>query len=504
MADQTAKNINADNKPFSKCAFGNERLQLARLFTHYFDRTNSDSGYVANLNGEWGTGKTFFVTEWSKLLIEDKYGVVFIDAWESDYLDDPLAIIVAEMLEQLTKQLTDTFGFDDIEKIKTGVFKAASGLTKAFLPAVMVALGKKYFGEEFIEACQQFVSDTKELSNTQNAGSISDRLGDFGEFVFSSHQQHLAFSDKFKTELSKIIDEIVKRSNKRKVYVFIDELDRCRPTYAIEMLETIKHLFDIKNLVFIISTDTAQLEHSIKAVYGNDFGSFEYLHRFFKQRITLPKPDYYKFLCMTKAFEGIDFKAHHYYPKIDSADKLRALVALQAETNDIELRKLEHIYSQIDIFLTNMENKKKKAVDLICLVATIFTINLSASPIINFISSLRQASGGAGLTVNKIRINPPLNGARDYYYNEVACSLVSNFDNLQNYQLNTHRPDDIGFNHPFESMAQILFEDIAGHHYLSCINDLINCMNQQELTLLTNKDLFKAIQQLGIHDLLNE
>ena len=53
MADQTAENINADNKPFAKCAFGNERLQLARLFTHYFDRTKSNSGYVANLNGEW-------------------------------------------------------------------------------------------------------------------------------------------------------------------------------------------------------------------------------------------------------------------------------------------------------------------------------------------------------------------------------------------------------------------------------------------------------------------
>lgn len=127
------------------------------------------------------------------------------------------------------------------------------------------------------------------------------------------------------------------------------------------MLETIKHLFDIKNLVFIISTDTAQLEHSIKAVYGNGFDSFEYLHHFFKQRITLPKPDYYKFLCMVNAFDGIDFNAHHYYPKIDSADKLRALVALQAETNEVELRKLENIYSQIDVFLKNRELKKQNS-----------------------------------------------------------------------------------------------------------------------------------------------
>ena len=55
---------------------------------------------------------------------------------------------------------------------------------------------------------------------------------------------------------------------KRKVFVLVDELDRCRPTYAIEMLETIKHFFSLDNYIFVVATDTNQLSHSIKAVYG--------------------------------------------------------------------------------------------------------------------------------------------------------------------------------------------------------------------------------------------
>jgi len=57
------------------------------------------------------------------------------------------------------------------------------------------------------------------------------------------------------------------------MFILIDELDRCRPTYAIELLENIKHLFDIEGLYFIIATDSTQLSYSINAVYGNKFAS---------------------------------------------------------------------------------------------------------------------------------------------------------------------------------------------------------------------------------------
>jgi hypothetical protein len=74
-------------------------------------------------------------------------------------------------------------------------------------------------------------------------------------------------------------------------FIFVDELDRCRPSYAVEMLETIKHIFDIKGVVFVVATDTEQLQHAVRAVYGEGFDARVYLARFFNSRFSLKKPD---------------------------------------------------------------------------------------------------------------------------------------------------------------------------------------------------------------------
>jgi hypothetical protein len=74
------------------------------------------------------------------------------------------------------------------------------------------------------------------------------------------------------------------------MFIFIDELDRCRPTYSIAMLERIKHLFDVDGVVFVLATDATQLSHSIKAVYGSEFDSKRYLQRFFSRTYKLPTP----------------------------------------------------------------------------------------------------------------------------------------------------------------------------------------------------------------------
>ena len=72
------------------------------------------------------------------------------------------------------------------------------------------------------------------------------------------------------------------------MFVFIDELDRCRPSFAIELLEGVKHLFGIQGVCFVVSTNMAQLSESIKAVYGSGFDGYGYLKRFFDVEYSLP------------------------------------------------------------------------------------------------------------------------------------------------------------------------------------------------------------------------
>ena len=83
-----------------------------------------------------------------------------------------------------------------------------------------------------------------------------------------------AISD-FKESLEGIVN------NQRKIVIIIDELDRCKPTFAVQLLEIVKHLFDIKGITFIFMLDIEQLSHSIKTIYGQEMDVTGYLCRFF-------------------------------------------------------------------------------------------------------------------------------------------------------------------------------------------------------------------------------
>jgi len=87
----------------------------------------------------------------------------------------------------------------------------------------------------------------------------------------------------------------------------VDELDRCRPSYAIELLERIKHLFEVDNIVFVVATDSSQLRHAIKAVYGESFESGRYLLRFFDRSYTFETSSIEAFsLSMFERHQGIN------------------------------------------------------------------------------------------------------------------------------------------------------------------------------------------------------
>ena len=76
-----------------------------------------------------------------------------------------------------------------------------------------------------------------------------------------------------------------------KLVIFVDELDRCRPNFAIEILESIKHYFDDDRIIFVMSVNKSQLIHTVAQYYGNDFDSSLYLNKFFDINIQLPKAD---------------------------------------------------------------------------------------------------------------------------------------------------------------------------------------------------------------------
>ena len=354
MTDHNAASGSSKQTAFTDCAYG-DRKALAKRFTQYLDHRNTKKGaYVANLNGAWGTGKTFFVDNWCQQLKEDNRLAIKVDAWESDYLKDPLAIIVAELLEQVNEQSP----LPDLTVMEKPIITNGLKLIKSFAPVLMMALGRKVFGDGYEDILKEFGAG---IQNT----SLANNSDNFENSAFAIHKQHKSFAKDFKGSFEDLLFEVNKAKRGKgltdqqcheksfKTYIFIDELDRCRPTYAIEMLETVKHLFNIPNLVFVLSTDTAQLEHSIKAVYGEGFDAREYLSRFFEQRLLLPAPDHFTFLKSKNSFESLGLNKHsqHLFPAIDSKEKVSAVLAMFCELNQISLRRTLQFADKLEAIL---------------------------------------------------------------------------------------------------------------------------------------------------------
>lgn len=241
---------------------------------------NQEKSYVLNLDAPWGAGKTFFLERWREQ-IRNVYPTVYINAWETDFSDDPLLSVISGIQDDVT-------GF--INSVENGKRKFSDHLSSAgrFLKAVAPSIAKgvaaKAIGKDGVDELTEIVLEDEK--------SITEVVGKATEELLKNHKDTQNSIHKFKEELSALAKTILQNSElSGPLFIFIDELDRCRPTYAIEMLERIKHLFGVPEIVFVIATDTQQLSHSIKAIYGENFESQVYLKRFFDQTYTLPDPE---------------------------------------------------------------------------------------------------------------------------------------------------------------------------------------------------------------------
>lgn len=292
-----------------------DRQKYAQYLSNFlaakgYDSTKTgDDGkhnYVLNLNSEWGSGKTYFLKRWSKSL-EGVHPVVYVDAWQQDYSDDPLMAVIASMIHQLRVQAG--------KSAEDPMFKAPRkllGLLKSAVPAVAGGLTKRYLGIDPVKIMES--SEKEDIGETikDDNGEEMDMGAAASKMVSHLINEHAAKSQAIES-LKYTIEQWVaaaKSNNNDKNYpafVFIDELDRCRPSYAVEMLETIKHIFDIPGVVFVVATDTTQLQHAVKAIYGTNFNADLYLNRFFDARYSLKEMPYDELLATHCDMEALSF-----------------------------------------------------------------------------------------------------------------------------------------------------------------------------------------------------
>lgn len=238
--------------------FRNE--QAAKAMTQIVKHTQS--GYTLSINADWGYGKTTFVKMWNVELQKEGYKTIYFNAWESDFVADPMMALIDGLRE----------GFDSKDLPQEKLQKLFAFWDVIIRIAKEIPVGNIGLFGKIAYAFKRGIDGLLENKNQlQEHQSIRKLVVDFRE------------------QLKSVAKEI---SPDKQLIIFVDELDRCRPDYAVQMLERIKHFFSIDNVIFVLSIDKNVLCKSIRAIYGGlDIDTEAYLRRFIDLEFDLPKPN---------------------------------------------------------------------------------------------------------------------------------------------------------------------------------------------------------------------
>lgn len=275
--------------------------------------TPNGTSKVYSISAEFGVGKTFFCTKLHDVLKQNGVPVSILNIWEMDFYDNPLVPILIKLQE--TYDISGTTG----KKIPTKLLNwFKSGLSGVSIKANIPKIGEVCLDGKEIVRCNEKLNDKLQESD-----------------IYNEYKQ-------FKTELDNLKDFLKDWTKElgKPVVIIIDELDRCRPDYAVKTLEILKHFFDIPGLVFVLAIDEKQLQNSVKTLFGTE--NFDgYKRKFINNSFILPSPDKAKF---------VDFL----YTRSGLSDMIK-----QIETNEKDLVFTAHLPNPLSQNYQNIQNFNK-------------------------------------------------------------------------------------------------------------------------------------------------
>lgn len=303
------------------------------------------------INAPWGMGKTLFADALQEYLSENfkNINTLYVNSWKMDFYDEPMKALIAEMSED------NIITVESTEKAKN--FLKNCG--KIFFGKILKNFLLKRFNlnDKDIEEMKSFFNglDTSELEDYKN----------------------------YKKLLEEFKDTLSKEENPK--IIIIDELDRCRPDYAVQLLEIIKHIFDVKNIIFLFLINREQLESIVSTIYMNSNLSNKYFEKFYDVELNLPKANYEE--LNEPEFEIVNYFEEYKVDK-NGCSNNRDLVIQKIfldiafvikssswlENNDISIRNIKKLLKKFNILKDSLTEEEKEQYILILALITYFFI----------------------------------------------------------------------------------------------------------------------------------
>lgn len=228
-----------------------------------------DEPLVISLDGQWGSGKSFFLKCWAGAHTSENDGTattIYYDAFRDDYLDDPLSGLLTNLLNRFPEKNTTT----KLQRLKS----AATNIAK---PAARIALS---LGTAGLSEIASPIVDAGLAKAGDEASSYVDKVWQLEK------GKREAMAD-FRGALRQLT-EPDEHGNPTKKFVFIvDELDRCRPDFALQLLEIVKHFFDVPGWHFVLGVHLGELRNTVLVRYGDKVDADLYLSKFISVTLRL-------------------------------------------------------------------------------------------------------------------------------------------------------------------------------------------------------------------------
>lgn len=319
--------------------------------------SNIDEPLVIVLDAPWGSGKSVFIKQCAELIRGRGGSVVLFDAFGNDLHDDAFLALASEIHFLAEKTLGDdnqsSQTFLDTAK-RVGKTLAPIGLRLAARAGTAGLLNLEDFragGEAFKNVIKALEDETEKiLENTiseklQKTKEERALLGDFREALENVSK---SISEKMQTE---------DRQSLPLVFI-VDELDRCRPPFALDVIERIKHLFSVPNVCFVLVMDLPQFETAVRGSYGGEFDARTYLEKFYHLKIMLPEPNYVSQEKRDRYLEYLwrnlkpDFRDDH------TAELVFREIRFLVNAHELSLRKMERALTNIVLVAASVNKFK--------------------------------------------------------------------------------------------------------------------------------------------------
>ncbi len=319
---------------------------------------NTSDGLVITIDSQWGDGKTTLIKQWEKQIsIGKQFIPIYYDAFKNDFSEDPFLSIAVEIHEafktEIIKSGGDPKNHTQLAKLKKHTVAITVGFLKMLTSTAVTSLSGGLIPSDDIN---KYVGKSAE-------NLLFDTLEHDAEEKFEAHLGSKKTIEEYQSQLKTML-RIVEDDVNKKVVFFVDELDRCRPSFAIEVIEKIKHLFSIENVFFVLAINKRQLVEIIKHNYGIQEDDAEsYLQKFVHIETKLPPLDnvtYNRDTLNVKIRKFVDqlIELHELLDIFKGRNDAKAsVINLLATFNDplITPRAIERVFSLITVALGSSE-----------------------------------------------------------------------------------------------------------------------------------------------------